>query len=55
MTITARDKMVKCDRLYEPYVHSTGRHLMLDAPAWLHPGKREVRDQLAGGAVWNQW
>jgi hypothetical protein len=43
----ARDKLVKLRSMYEPYVHSTGRNLMLTLPAWLHPEK--LRDNWQAG------
>ena len=33
--------------MYEPYVHSTGRNLMLTLPPWLHAEK--VRDNWQAG------
>jgi hypothetical protein len=33
--------------MYEPYVHATGRNLMLAPPAWLHPEK--LRDNWQAG------
>ena len=43
----ARDKLVKLRSMYEPYVHSTGRNLMLPLPAWLHAEK--LRDNWQAG------
>jgi hypothetical protein len=43
----ARDKLVKLRSMYEPYVHSTGRNLMLTLPAWLHAEK--LRDNWQAG------
>jgi ion channel len=43
----ARDKLVKLRSMYEPYVHSTGRNLMLTLPSWLHPEK--LRDNWQAG------
>ena len=43
----ARDKLVKLRSMYEPYVHSTGRNLMLTLPPWLHAEK--VRDNWQAG------
>jgi hypothetical protein len=33
--------------MYEPYVHSTGKNLMLPVPPWKHPQK--VRDNWQAG------
>jgi len=35
----ARDKMAKLRSMYEPYVHSTGRNLMLTLPPWRQANK----------------
>ena len=43
----ARDKLVKLRSMYEPYVHSTGRNLMLTLPPWLPAEK--VRDNWQAG------
>jgi Ion channel len=43
----ARDKLGKLRSMYEPYVHSTGRNLMLTLPPWLHAEK--VRDNWQAG------
>ena len=43
----ARDKLVKLRSMYEPYVHSTGRNLMLTLPSWLHAEK--LRDNWQAG------
>lgn len=42
-----RDKLAKLRTMYEPYVHSTARHLMLTLPPWKHPEK--VRDNWQAG------
>jgi hypothetical protein len=33
----AREKLAKLRSMYEPYVHSTARNLMLTLPPWRHP------------------
>ena len=45
----ARQKLNKLRSMYEPYVHSTARNLMITLPPWQHPAK--TTRQLAGGAV----
>jgi hypothetical protein len=35
----ARAKLAKLRSMYEPYVHSTGRNLMMTLPPWQHPEK----------------
>jgi hypothetical protein len=42
-----RDKLAKLRSMYEPYVHSTSRNLMLTLPPWKHPEK--VRDNWQAG------
>jgi hypothetical protein len=42
-----RDKLAKLRSMYEPYVHSTARNLMLTLPPWKHPDK--VRDNWQAG------
>jgi len=42
-----RDKLAKLRSMYEPYVHSTARNLMLNLPPWRHPEK--VRDNWQAG------
>jgi hypothetical protein len=42
-----RAKLAKLRSMYEPYVHSTGRNLMLTPPLWRHPEK--VRDNWQAG------
>jgi hypothetical protein len=37
----AQDKLVKLRSMYEPYVHSMARNLMLTLPPWRHPEKRK--------------
>jgi ion channel len=44
---TAREKLVRLRSMYEPYVHSTGRNLMLTLPPWKHPEK--MRDNWQAG------
>lgn len=36
-TDQARQKLTKLRSMYEPYVHSTARNLMLSLPPWQHP------------------
>lgn len=43
----ARQKLAKLRSMYEPYVHSTGKNLMLTLPLWRHPEK--VRDNWQAG------
>jgi hypothetical protein len=38
---------MKLRSMYEPYVHSTGRTLMLNLPPWMQPEKR--RDNWQAG------
>jgi hypothetical protein len=42
-----RDKLAKLRSMYEPYVHSTARNLMLNLPPWKHPEK--TRDNWQAG------
>jgi len=42
-----RDKLTKLRSMYEPYVHATGRNLMLTPPAWRRPEK--TRDNWQAG------
>jgi hypothetical protein len=42
-----RDKLAKLRSMYEPYVYSTARNLMLTLPPWMHPEK--VRDNWQAG------
>lgn len=42
-----REKLRKLRSMYEPYVHATGRNLMLTAPLWRHPEK--ARDNWQAG------
>jgi Ion channel len=42
-----RDKLAKLRSMYEPYVHATGRNLMLTPPAWRRPEK--TRDNWQAG------
>jgi ion channel len=42
-----RAKLSKLRSMYEPYVHATGRNLMLTPPLWRHPDK--VRDNWQAG------
>jgi hypothetical protein len=43
----ARDKLAKLRSMYEPYVHSSGRNLMMTLPPWRHPEK--MRDNWQAG------
>ena len=43
----ARQKLDRLRSMYEPYVHSTGKNLMLPVPPWKHPQK--VRDNWQAG------
>ncbi|MGB8065978.1 MAG: potassium channel family protein [Candidatus Sulfotelmatobacter sp.] len=42
-----REKLAKLRSMYEPYVHATGRNLMMTLPAWRHPEK--LRDNWQAG------
>jgi len=42
-----RDKLKKLRSMYEPYLHSTARNLMLTLPPWKHPEK--TRDDWQAG------
>jgi hypothetical protein len=42
-----REKLSKLRSMYEPYVHSTGRNLMLTIPPWMHPER--TRDNWQAG------
>jgi hypothetical protein len=42
-----RDKLAKLRSMYEPYVHSTGRNLLMTLPPWQHPEK--IRDNWQAG------
>jgi hypothetical protein len=42
-----REKLKKLRSMYEPYVHATGRNLMLVPPLWRHPEK--ARDNWQAG------
>jgi hypothetical protein len=42
-----REKLAKLRSMYEPYVHSTARNLMLNLPPWKHPEK--TRDNWQAG------
>src|SRR5215831_1825665 len=44
---TARAKLAKLRTMYEPYVHATGRNLMLTPPLWRHSEKQ--RDNWQAG------
>jgi Ion channel len=46
-----RDKLKKLRSMYEPYLHSTARNLMLTLPPWKHPEK--TRDNWQAGP-WDQ-
>ncbi len=43
----ARQKLAKLRSMYEPYVHSTARNLMVSLPPWKHPAK--MRDNWQAG------
>jgi hypothetical protein len=43
----ARAKLMKLRLMYEPYVHSTARNMMLTLPPWMHPEK--TRDNWQAG------
>jgi hypothetical protein len=43
----ARDKLLKLRSMYEPYVHATGRNLMLVLPEWRYTEKK--RDNWQAG------
>ena len=43
----ARDKLAKLRSMYEPYVHSTARNMMLTLPPWRHPEK--IKDNWQAG------
>jgi hypothetical protein len=42
-----RDKLTKLRSMYEPYVHSTGRNLLMTLPPWKHPER--LRDNWQAG------
>jgi hypothetical protein len=42
-----RDKLTKLRSMYEPYIHATGRNLMLTPPQWRYPEK--ARDNWQAG------
>jgi hypothetical protein len=46
-TDEARQKLSKLRSMYEPYLYSTARNLMVDLPPWQHPAK--IRDNWQGG------
>jgi len=46
-TDEARQKLTKLCCMYEPYIQSTARHLMVALPPWQHPAK--MRDNWQGG------
>ena len=43
----AHEKLTKLRSMYEPYVHATGRNLLMTLPAWRHPEK--LRDNWQAG------
>jgi len=43
----AQQKLAKLRSMYEPYVHSTGRNLLLNLPPWMQPEK--LRDNWQAG------
>ena len=47
MSPPCREKLRKLRSMYEPYVHATGRNLMLTLPAWWHAEK--ARDNWQAG------
>ncbi|HEV3305362.1 MAG TPA: potassium channel family protein [Candidatus Sulfotelmatobacter sp.] len=46
-TTEARLKLMKLRSMYEPYIHSTARNLMVSLPPWRHPEK--MRDNWQAG------
>jgi hypothetical protein len=46
-TTEARQKLTKLRSMYEPYVHSSARNLMVALPPWRHPAK--MRDNWQAG------
>lgn len=42
-----REKLARLRTMYEPYIHATGKNLMLTPPPWKHPDK--VRDNWQAG------
>jgi hypothetical protein len=42
-----RDKLARLRTMYEPYIHATGKNLMLTPPPWKHPEK--LRDNWQAG------
>jgi hypothetical protein len=44
---SGRDKLTKLRSMYEPYVHSTGRNLLMTLPPWKHPER--LRDNWQAG------
>jgi hypothetical protein len=42
-----RDKLTRLRAMYEPYIHATGRNLMLTPPPWKHPER--ARDNWQAG------
>lgn len=44
---TAREKLSRLRSMYEPYIHSTARNLMLRLPPWKHP--QRLRDDWQAG------
>ena len=46
-TDEARQKLTKLRSMYEPYLHSMGRNLMVALPPWQHPAK--LRDNWQAG------
>ena len=43
----ARQKLTKLRSMYEPYIHSMGKNLMVSLPPWKHPAK--TRDNWQAG------
>ena len=63
---TGARQLAKLRSMYEPYVHATGRNLMLTLPPWRHPEKtrdnwqagpwdRVIQARRAGGAGREGW
>jgi hypothetical protein len=46
-TDEARQKLTKLRSMYEPYLHSTAKQLMVMLPPWLHPAN--TRDNWQAG------
>jgi hypothetical protein len=46
-TLEARQKLNRLRSMYEPYVHSTAKNLMLPVPPWKHPAR--IKDNWQSG------